>query len=110
MIQGRMAERAAYIDGIKLDTRQSVKLRNHVPDGDVCWGYHGSGPSQLALALLLHFGATEDEALEWYQNFKRDIIAELPQTDFEMPESRVTDWLEARRIFSTELENGQPTE
>jgi len=29
------------------------------------------------LALLLHFGATESEALSWYQGFKEEVIAPL---------------------------------
>jgi len=109
MIQGRFDEYMVYVGGQPLDLAGSLKIRNHSPDGFM-WGYGGSGPSQLALALLLHFGATAQEALSWYQTFKGEIIAQLPQTDFEMQESVVVDWLEARRIFSQELEHGQPTE
>lgn len=36
----------------KLDPRRSQKLWNHSPDGFE-WGYGGSGPAQLALAILL---------------------------------------------------------
>jgi hypothetical protein len=44
-------------------------LRNHSPDG-FAWGYGGSGPSQLALAILAdHFG-DDEKALRSYQDFK----------------------------------------
>jgi len=53
-------------------------LRNHSPDG-FQWGYGGSGPAQLALALLCH--ATDDEfALAHYHAFKFDVVAGLPDT------------------------------
>lgn len=50
-------------------------LRNHSPDG-FAWGYGGSGPAQLALAILadLH---TDAKALAWYMPFKWRVIAQL---------------------------------
>jgi hypothetical protein len=53
---------------------------NHSPDG-FNWGYGGSGPSQLALAVLLEL-VPEEQAIKAYQDFKRDIISHLPQDDF----------------------------
>ncbi len=103
MIKGIYRENKVYIYGVVLDTERSQKLRTHSPDGSVSWGYLGSGPSQLALALLLDFGATDKEALDWYQDFKRDVIAQLPETDFEMKVDRVSDWLDAKRIFVKEF-------
>ena len=38
---------------LPLNVEESLKLRNHSPDG-FSWGYNGSGPSQLALAILLN--------------------------------------------------------
>lgn len=102
-IKGRFYDNAVDIGGKELDISRSLKLRLHSPSG-VAWGYHGSGPSQLALALLLEFGATDDEALLYYQDFKRDVIAKLPQEDFTISSCKVTDWLEARRIFAKAFE------
>ncbi len=106
MIQGIMSELKVYIDKKELSTERSRKLKDHAPDGNVAWGYHGSGPSLLALALLLHFGATDYEGLTWYQEFKRDVISELPENDFLMKDERVIEWLESRRLFAKELESG----
>jgi len=80
-----------YIDGKLLSPSLSQKHRNHSPDG-FSWGYCGSGPSQLALALLLE--ATSDEkALTYYQNFKFDVIARLDDS-FTLNASVIYDWLE----------------
>ncbi len=56
-----------------------LDLVNHSPTG-FAWGYGGSGPAQLALAMLVwEFGETF--ALEGcrYQLFKRDVIAGLDE-------------------------------
>lgn len=52
----------------------SQNLWNHSPDG-FNWGYGGSGPAQLALALL--YDATEDGdvAVRYHQQFKWHYIS-----------------------------------
>ncbi len=60
----------------RLDPRPSQRLRNHSPDG-FSWGYGGSGPAQLALALLLDVGLDNALAVHLHQRFKRDMIASL---------------------------------
>jgi hypothetical protein len=47
---------------------------NHSPTG-FAWGYGGSGPAQLALALLLDATGDADLARAHYQTFKRECIA-----------------------------------
>lgn len=79
-IVGDWNARTVRLDGYLLDPKTSQELVNHSPDG-FNWGYAGSGPSQLALAILLHYtdGAT---AQAYYQFFKMSFIARLPQWDF----------------------------
>lgn len=50
---------------------------NHSPSGFE-WGYYGSGPSQLAYAILRFF-YSEKEARKNYVQFKQDVIAKIPQ-------------------------------
>lgn len=65
-----------WLDGRILSPVASQKVFNHSPDG-FAWGYGGSGPSQLALAILLK--ATDDElyAVRNHQDFKRRVIEPL---------------------------------
>ncbi len=67
-----------YVDGrgrpFVLDPRHD--LANHSPDG-FAWGYAGSGPAQLALALLAHHLSDDAEALRLYQLFKAAVIAAM---------------------------------
>jgi hypothetical protein len=61
------------VDGEPIKPRHD--LRNHSPDG-FAWGYGGSGPAQLALALLADL--TDDEtAQRHYQEFKWSFVAKL---------------------------------
>ena len=63
-------------DGAHFDHRRSLQLRDHSPTG-FNWGYGGSGPAQLALALLLE-EVGEEVALDHYQSFKWQVVAHLP--------------------------------
>lgn len=64
---------SAYI----LDPKQSQAVRNHSPDG-FNFGYGGSGPAQLALAILLDYiGKPPHAAL--YQAFKFKFIGSMPE-------------------------------
>jgi len=60
-----------------LDPR--TDLVNHSPSG-FSWGYAGSGPAQLALAVLAH-EYDEQFALDHYQDFKVMYVAEHPAED-----------------------------
>lgn len=55
------------VEELKVD--RSLKHRRHSPTGFE-WGYNGSGPAQLSLALLLDAGVPVDTALYEYQRFK----------------------------------------
>lgn len=53
-------------------------LRNHSPDG-FSWGYLGSGPAQLALAMLMQVFQDWSRVQPIYQIFKERFIARIPQ-------------------------------
>lgn len=53
-----------------------LEVRDHSPTG-FAWGYGGSGPAQLALALLTDATGNEDLALRHYQEFKRQVVSGL---------------------------------
>ena len=57
-----------------LDPKPSQKLYNHSPDS-FQWGYGGSGPAQLALALLLDVTGDPQQAVALHQTFKRQFVA-----------------------------------
>lgn len=69
-----------------LDPRQD--LRCHSPDG-FSWGYNGSGPSQLALAMCADALGCDRRAMDIYQHFKRAVIARLQAAEFEISAEEV---------------------
>ena len=79
-LKGIASTREVYLDGKYLDPARSQKARNHSPNG-FSWGYSGSGPAQLALAIMLELTGKSDG----YQDFKFRFIAGLPQgKDFDV--------------------------
>jgi len=108
------------------DGQRPYRLRHlivHSPSG-VNWGYNGSGPADLALAILTDYlGETAaipaheryDHAITgvihetgaWllHQEFKRDVVAPLPQSQgFTIDGATVAAWLELRQTtFDREM-------
>jgi hypothetical protein len=64
------------VDGRPLNPR--LDLWNHSPTGFE-WGYGGSGPAQLALAILAHHLGDDELAFNFHHRFKWMVIAELPK-------------------------------
>jgi hypothetical protein len=74
-------------------------IRNHSPDG-FNFGYSGSGPSQLALALLADAINDDERAQDMYQTFKFKVISRLEGDRFELTDDDIKQevaWLEAER-------------
>lgn len=95
MIHGEAQTGKVWIGDREIDINVSLKLINKSPSG-FAWGYHGSGPGQLALAILLEL-TSEPSALNLYQQFKQEVIANLPtHEDFSLPVSQVLDWVKGR--------------
>jgi hypothetical protein len=63
-------------DQEQLTPERSLELANHSPSGFE-WGYGGSGPAQLALALLLDYTDNEEVALAEYKAFKTEVVSRL---------------------------------
>ena len=80
-----------------LRPERSQAVINHSPDG-FNWGYTGSGPAQLALAMLLEVTNDAAKALAHYQDFKCQVIAGIASqtTNWEIEEQKIIAWLEAQ--------------
>lgn len=70
----------------RLDLR--LDLRNHSPTGFE-WGYGGSGPAQLALALIADATADDELAVVTYQDFKFQIVAHLPAEQWQLQAANI---------------------
>lgn len=81
------------VAGKLLDPFPSQAVRNHSPTG-FAWGYGGSGPAQLALAILMDRGVPPRIAERFYQAFKWDCISRLPGKKFRLPIAVVDSWIQ----------------
>jgi len=79
-----------------LDPSYSQRVWNHSPTGFE-WGYFGSGPAQLALALLLDVTGDEKLASILHQPFKSQFVA-LWGRDWCITSTEIAAWVEARKV------------
>src|SRR5690242_6457643 len=85
---GTRSHRECFLtaDGHGLDPR--FDLHTHSPTGFE-WGYNGSGPAQLALALLADWLADDGQALALYQAFKSKTVAAFPREGWRLTGSEI---------------------
>jgi len=80
-------------NGQPLSPKPSQKIRNYSPNG-FNWGYGGSGPAQLALALLLDVTGDRTLAFNYHQQFKWEKIATLElNRPWKMTKLQIESWL-----------------
>lgn len=80
-LKGKLITGEVWVNGKLLSPEKSLEVCNHSPTG-FSWGYGGSGPAQLALAILLKY-LSKEKVVALYQDFKREVIARFPEGDFE---------------------------
>jgi hypothetical protein len=68
------------------------ELRNHSPTGFE-WGYGGSGPTQLALAILAEHLNDDRAALNRYQRFKWACIAQIRSASWSLSSEEIDNCL-----------------
>ncbi len=103
--KGRRIEDGSYssdvsitIDGVDFEKsmlEESLKLRYHSPTG-FNWGYSGSGPHQLALALLLH--VTNDPYIteSHYGNFVMEYVSQWGN-NWEITDEQIKTWVASKQ-------------
>ena len=79
------------------DLALRLDLADHSPTGFE-WGYGGSGPSQLALALLADFTGDDAYALARYTDFKWWVVAALPWERWTIPAEQMREWVDAHPL------------
>lgn len=102
IIMGDYSISEVFVNGERLDPAPSLSVANHSPTG-FAWGYQGSGPAQLALAILLLF-LPQAEAVRLYQRFKFEVVGLLPERDFTLDGAAVESWI--ARQYTDQGEEG----
>lgn len=79
----------------ELDPKPRQDLNGHDFDG-FQWGYGGSGPARLSLALLLDATSDPEMAMAYYQDFKWGQVSIWGDV-WSIKRSEVLRWLEVQR-------------
>jgi hypothetical protein len=83
-------------DGNVFGHAESLKVVNHSPDGFE-WGYGGSGPAQLALALLLDVTGNAAVADRLHQAFKWEWVAKWGE-EWSITTEEIKLWLAVNKV------------
>jgi hypothetical protein len=78
-----------------------LNLWNHSPTGFE-WGYNGSGPAQLALAMLYEVTGDKERSIDLHQQFKREVVARLPKHEWYFRGLVVEAWILATGYIESE--------
>ncbi|MEI6195743.1 MAG: DUF6166 domain-containing protein [Verrucomicrobiota bacterium] len=89
------------VDGRPLNPR--LDLWNHSPTGFE-WGYGGSGPAQLALAILADHLGDDEQAFNFHHRFKWAVTAELPRRSWTLTSQQIDQVLQTLREAEPVLE------
>lgn len=91
LYHGRRSEHGCAVDveedGERYLLHPRRDLRNHSLEFE--WGYGGSGPAQLALALAADVLQDDDKAQDVYQRLKFKLVGRLPHDGWVLTEERI---------------------
>lgn len=99
MHRDRLGGCVAYRDGVPLPPYHHVW--NHSPTG-FGWSYAGSGPAQLALALLCDATGDIELARELHQEFKSAVVAPETRDQWFITDEWIQGWASAAVRFKEE--------
>lgn len=88
------------VDDVPLDPRVDLQRTSHV---EFEWGYDGTGPRQLALAILAdHFGDPQ-KALDLHQVFMETVVAEFKGDQWMLTGDQVQSALDQVEVVPMDL-------
>jgi len=91
-----MGPQSILRNGRPLSLKASLKIRPHSPAG-FNWGYGGSGPAQLALALRYNATHNKQLALDNYQAFKWQFVAHWGDS-WQITDHEILTWLQSTQV------------
>jgi hypothetical protein len=89
--RGKVWIESAEYEGGWRDLPLRLEIFNHSPSGFE-WGYLGSGPAQLALAILCDYLGEPQLALRFYQELKEDTVARWKGDEWTLTEQELEEW------------------
>ena len=94
---GRRTEHGCAVDVEEDGECTSLHPRNdlRLHSSEFNWGFGGSGPAQLALALAADVLGDDEKALEIHQRLKFKLVGRLPHEDWVLTEGQVRTAIDA---------------
>lgn len=73
-----------------------LNMREPLEPAHFEWGYHGTGPTELAANILFHFGLSESDAREFAVKFSQEVISNLTRREDVLPAGEIKEWISTR--------------
>lgn len=105
-IDAKSWETNLWVNQKRIDPKHSQAVEDKSPDG-FAWGYLGSGPSQMALAICLELFGNPGLALALMHPFKEAFVSRWPQKENVNQTIDLTDFLIDNRYILAEFEEPQ---
>ena len=86
-----------------------LDVRSYSPGG-LEWGYLGSGPNQLSLALLVDYLGDVAQAEDLHQDFKNAVVIYLPEKEWTLSNEDIADALAVIRAEHALKAENAPSE
>lgn len=80
VVEGNWETRQVWIDNVKIYPNAAVKELKS-PFGGLSWGYKGSAPENLSMAILLHV-LGKDNAKYAHKEFYDKVVSRIEKSDF----------------------------
>lgn len=85
-------------DGVALtNVPHIINLREPYSPAGYEWGYHGTGPKELAANILYQFGLQKTAASQLSTAFSEQVLSSLPHEKAYLSAQRVKDWINDNR-------------
>ncbi|MFQ5957867.1 MAG: DUF6166 domain-containing protein [Alphaproteobacteria bacterium] len=88
------------VNDVPLDPRADLQ---RVSDVEFEWGYDGTGPRRLALAVLADYLGDDQKALDFHQVFTETVIAELKGDEWTLTGEQVQSTLDQVAVVPMDL-------
>ena len=89
--RGKVWIESAHYEGGWRDLPLRLDIANHSRSGFE-WGYLGSSPAQLALAILCEHLGEPQLAVRFYEEFKEDVVARWKGDEWTFTEPEIEEW------------------
>lgn len=87
-----------------------INVRAPLSPANYEWGYHGTGPRELAANILYQFGLQKTDATNLSTQFSQEVLSSLPHEKAYISAQRIKDWINEAKNTMAKKKNDDQTD